>query len=367
MAMESAALFDVLLALSSGHLSLTDESHKVSALENRSTAILNLAKTISTPSDELSRHETNAAACLGFVIYEAGVGDCRAWYTHLKGAHQIIASTSAKSSGKLLEGPGAFKTSTEGQWILRNFAYHDVIGSITLRRRPLLNGDYLDGITDVVDSCVGVAVGLLAILARISCLDADTCHNWQTTTMDHQTQQYFITTSANLEQALLAWTCHPNAEPGLAALAYTYRNAALITLYRLIRNRLKTGYITSLDTHPSPSPSHPTPCPLETIQTKIQTQVSDTLTHLSNIPIGSEPESALLFPVFTIGGEARHEAQMEVVRTRLRHMAEKRHFRNLLQARWVLEDLWDLRSKANGVEADWTQIQDAAGVDLLLT
>lgn len=367
MAMESAALFDVLLALSSGHLSLTDKSHKVSALENRSTAILNLAKSISTPSDELTRHETNAAACLGFVIYEAGVGDCRAWYSHLKGAHQIIVSTSAKSRGKLLEGPGAFKTSTEGQWILRNFAYHDIIGSITLRRRPLLNGDYLDGITDVVDSCVGVAVGLLAILARISCLDADTSHHDQTTTEDNQSQQYFLTTSANLEKSLLSWTCHPSTEAGLASLAYTYRNAALITLYRLLRNRLQSGYITSLSTQPSPSPSPSTQTPLETIQTKIQTQVSGTITHLSNIPIGSEPESALLFPVFTIGGEARDEGQMEVVRTRLQHMAEKRHFRNLLQAKWILEGLWDVRKKTNCGDADWTLIQDAAGVDLLLT
>ena len=363
MAMESAALFDVLLALASGHLSLTDGSHTVSALENRSAAIRNLAKAISTPSHELARHETNAAACLGFVIYEAGVGDCRTWYTHLKGAHQIIVSTSAHSSGKLLQGPGAFKTSTEGQWILRNFAYHDIIGSITLRKRPLLNGDYLDGITDVVDSCVGVAAGLLSILARISCFDADTSFDSQTAADQHH-QHHFLTTSANLEQELLAWTCNPNTEPGLASLAYTYRNASLITLYRLLRNRLRSGYITSLD--PDPSPPSQTPTPIETIQTKIQTQVSDTLALLSIIPIGSEPESALLFPVFMIGGEARDEGQMDVVRTRLRHMAEKRQFRNLGQARWVLEELWDLR-RSDAVEADWTQVQDAVGVDLLLT
>lgn len=360
MAMESAPLFDVLLALASGHLSLTDEGHKVPALETRSTAIRSLGTAISTPSNQLARHETNAAACLGFVIYEAGMGDSNTWYTHLKGAHHIIASTSAYVGGRLVTGPEAFKTSTEGQWILRNFAYHDVIGSITLRKPPLLNGDYLDGITDVVDSCLGVAVGLLRILARISCLEGDVSLEGRCMDQTHAIQQRFLATYAELEEELFNWRCHPDAEPGLAALAYAYRNAALIALYRLMRGRLKTGYIGSLDGQTLRSDE------LEVVQEKIEAQVSDTIRHLANIPIGSAPESALLFPVFMIGGEARSQSQMDVVRTRLRCMAEKRQFQNLTQARQVLEDLWDMWT-THGGDADWTEIPAASAGGLLLT
>lgn len=355
MAMESAALFDVLLALASGHLSLTDETHKLTALEIRSSAIRNLATAISTPSYELIHRETNAAACLGFVIYEAGVGDNRSWYTHLKGSYHIIASTSAYSGGRLVEGPEAFKASPEGQWILRNFAYHDVIGSITLQKRPLLNGDYLDDMTNVVDSCLGVAVGLLRILGRISCLDVDTPLQ-EPTTADYAEQQQFLVTCAGIEQELFDWECRLDVEPGLAALAYAYRNATLICLYRLVRGRLKAGCISVVNNQT-----------VETVQAKIQTQVSDTIQRLADIPINSAPESALLFPVFMIGGEARDQTQMDIVRTRLQLMAQKRQFRNLSQARWLLEDLWDLWKTPHGADVDWTQIRAASGEDLLLT
>ncbi|KAH7011002.1 fungal-specific transcription factor domain-containing protein [Ilyonectria destructans] len=362
MAMESVALFDVLLAFASGHLSLTDESYKVAALETRSTAIRSLATAISTPSDQVACHETNAAACLGLVIYEAGVGDCRAWYTHLKGTQNIIKSTSAHSGGKLLNGPEAFKHSTEGRCILRNYAYHDVIGSITLQKTPLLRGDYLDGIADVVDSCIGVAAGLLCIIARIGFLGEETTIKDQTSDDEvREKLQQLQSASAEIEQELLSWHCHPDASPGLAALAYAYRTAALIVLYRLVRSRIRSSRAAALDFW---GPEADT---MDAIQTKIQGQVADTLEHVSEIPVGSAPEGALLFPVFIAGGEAIEQDHIDMVRSRLRLMARKRQFRNLSQARDVLEDLWDLRKMRQGVNADWTQILDASGEDLLLT
>ncbi|KAH6892629.1 fungal-specific transcription factor domain-containing protein [Thelonectria olida] len=229
MAMESAALLDVLLALAIGHMSLTDASHKVAALETRSTAISNLAAAIRVPSDQVAYHETNAAACLAFVIYEASVSDYRDWYTHFKGTQNLIMSTSARAGGKVFNGPEASKTTTEGQWILRNFAYHDIIGSVTLRKKPLINEDYLDGITDVVDSCLGVATDLLRI---------------ETALQDRATDEKLRVRRQNirdgykqLEQDLLHWHCHADADSRLAALAYAYRNAALIVLYRLLAER----------------------------------------------------------------------------------------------------------------------------------
>lgn len=362
MAMESAALLDVLLALASGHLSLSDESYKVAALEARSNAIRSLVMAINSPSDQVAYHEANAAACLGFVTYEAGVGDCRAWYTHLKGIQNIIESTSAYAGGKLLNGPEAFKHSTEGQWILRNFAYHDIIGSITLQKTPLLQGDYLDGITEVVDSCIGVAAGLLGILACIGFLGEKTIIT-RLTSDDRVREklQQLQCAYAEIERELLNWYYHPDASPGLAALAYSYRAAALIVLYRLVRSRIKSSRGAALDLW------GPEADAMDAIETKIQGQVADALEHVSEIPIGSAPEGALLFPIFIVGGESVEQDHIEMVRSRLRLMARKRQFRNLSQAREVLEDLWDLRKTREGVDVDWTQILESSGEDLLLT
>ena len=362
MAMESVALFDVLLALSSAHLSLSDESYKVSALETRSTAIRSLTSAISTPSNQMAHHETNAAACLGFVIYEAGMGDCKAWYTHLKGTQHVLKSTSAYSDGKLLNGPAAFKKSAEGQWILRNYAYHDIIGSVTLQKQPLLQGDYLDGITDVVDSCIGVAAGLLGIIARIGILTEETLVTNRTSDDEvRENMQQLRSAYADNEEELLSWHCHPHASSGLAALAYAYRAAVLIVLYRLVRSRLRSSSDAALD---SWGPEADT---IGAIQAKIQRQVFNLLERVSEIPVGSAPEGALLFPLFIVGGESVEQDHIDMVRSRLRLMARKRQFRNISQAREVLEDLWDLRRTNHGVNADWTQILDASGQDLLLT
>ncbi|KAH6983585.1 fungal-specific transcription factor domain-containing protein [Ilyonectria sp. MPI-CAGE-AT-0026] len=361
MAMESVAFFNSLLALTLGHMSLSDETYKVAALETRSTAIRNLAVALSNPSDRFACHETNAAACLAFLIYEAGVGDCRAWYTHLKGTHHVIVSASEYSGAKQVGGPEALKNSIEGQWVLRNFAYHDIIGSITLRKKPLLNSEYLVGITDVVDSCLGVAAGLLHIIARISCLEQET--ESPGPLLDDQAdarQQYFRSTYTQLEQELLSWRCHIEVSLGLEALAFAYRNAALIMLYRLMRYRLRTDHLLILESDPEIDA-------ITVIEAKIQAQVVDTLGYISQIPVGTPPESALLFPVFIVGGEALQQDEIDPIRTRLQLMAKKRQFRNLLHAREVLEDLWDLRKTRQGANADWTQILDASGEGLLLT
>ncbi|KAL6889970.1 hypothetical protein GGI43DRAFT_430679 [Trichoderma evansii] len=224
MAMKSVAPFYVLLAFASGHLSLGDESYKVTALETRSKAIRSLATAINTPSDQVAHHETNAAACVSFVIYEAGVGDCKAWYTHLKGTQNIIKSTSVYASGKLPSGPEAFKHSTEGQ-------------------APLLPGDYLDGITEEVDSSTSVAAGLLRIIACIEFLAEKTLIKERTLDDEAQEKLRQLQTSyAEIEQELLNWHCHPDASSELAALPYAYRAAALIVLYQLVHNHIKSSH-----------------------------------------------------------------------------------------------------------------------------
>lgn len=352
MAMESTVLSEFLLALATGHLAIIDKSQKVAALESRSAAISQLATAITAPSSDLSRHETKTAACLAFVIYEAGIGDHGAWYTHLKGTQHLIMSAEGRVGGRQLTGPQAFKTSTEGQWILRNFAYHDVIGSVTLGTTPLLSDEILDGITDVIDSCLGVATELLGVLAQISCLDKDHHANTDSESFQHKYSQ--------LEERLLSWQCHPDADVGLAALAYAYCDAILIVLYRMKRRRLRSERCFSMPDSISYDQA------LAEVQSKVQEQVVKGLQHISDIPVESAPESALLFPVFIIGGETLAQDQIDTVRTRLRHMTKKRQFRNLTRAWEVLEDLWEWRKTPLGANADWTQVLAASNQPQLL-
>lgn len=361
MAMESVALYSALLAFASRHLSLVDSSYEVTALETRSTALQNLFIAINTPSDQLTWHETNAAASLAFVIYEVGVGDCKSWYTHLKGTRNIIESTvTLSNSGQLLKGPEAFKTNPEGEWILRNFAYHDIIGSVTLRQKPLLDGNYLDNISDVVDSCLGVATELLPFIGQIITLDEDTnADSYQPSDESQRKPTKFQNTCVQLERKLQNWSCQNTTSPVLTSMAHAYRSAALILLYRLLRNKLNTESSTR---DPSPHRSIS-----DSLQAKVQAQVQDILLHVSEIPIGESPETGLLFPLFLAGGEAIEVSQIDSVRTRLERIVEKRRFQNVTKALEVLEELWGLRKGSRDESVDWTRILDARGCELLLT
>ncbi|KAK1977673.1 fungal-specific transcription factor domain-containing protein [Colletotrichum cereale] len=361
MAMESNVLYDALVAFASGHLSLSNESYRVAALKAHSTAISNLATALSAPQQDTTWYETKAATCLAFVIGEVCVGDNRGWSSHLHGAKSLIQSAVVNtSSGVVLRGPDVFKKSSEGQWILRNFAYHDIIGSITLRRRPLLDCSYLDGITDVVDTYLGVATDLLRHVATLSILDEETKLEPEFAAEEiSKRKALFHATCTKVEQDLQHWQCRHDAAPELAALAYAFRSAVLIVMYRLIRDRLTSegdgrdgGY---------------TATGWDILPTKIRTQVSNILRHVSDISIGSHTESAILFPLFLAGSEATEEGHMDAVRVRLQMTLQKRQFQNIARCLTILEDLWQRKQTAGGSRVDWTDILDETGEHLLLT
>lgn len=371
MAMESPALADALVAWASGHLSTVDHSYRITALEARSAALCALVKAISYASDDISCHETNTATCLVLLTSEVCLGYRTGWYNHLVGAKNIIMSARAPTGrGKqVLHGPEAFKKSPEGQWVLRNFAYHDILGSVTLGTNPLISGSYLEGITDVVDTYLGVASQILIFISDISCLDLT-----PTTAHDHHirrhayTDQDIISSQKSfsvIEHKLQYWRCQADTTPALAAVAYAYRSAALIYLYRWMRSRLRDYH--AFD-HSSSTLQDEMIC---TLHAKIRTEVSSTLGHISNVPVNGIPESALLFPLFLAGGEATDSSHIEMVRGRLRLILEKRHFQNVLRALEVLEEVWDRRQSSPDQEqnsdVDWKDILSRQGGGLLLT
>lgn len=378
MAMESKVLSEALVAWSSGHLASIDPSYETTALEARSIALHALAKSVASPTDSISCHETNTAACLVLLTSEICQGDRAGWYNHLLGAKHIIES--AKHTGlagqATITGPEVFKQSPEGQWVLRNFAYHDVLGSVTLGRPPLINAEYLEGITDVVDTYLGVASEVLTFISEASSHDHDAL--FAVSSLDEPLpltiqQQFATSLEAYLEvkQKLHDWRCDASAKPELAAVAYAYRSAALIHVYRRIRGllRLSRGMNHTIHTEEYMNGV------IMSISAGLRYQASQILAHVSKIPLNDIPESALLFPLFMAGGEvdATDASQLDVIRNRLRMILEKRNFINVLSALEVLEELWDRKRKhsaqINNLEsvADWEDVLEAQGGLLLLT
>lgn len=342
MAMESKALADSIIAWASGHLAATDESYGLVALETHSSAISALSSSLSSNQSDIALHETNAAACLVLLISEICRGDRAVWYNHLLGAKSIIESAQSGDHRSV----DAIKLSGEGQWVLRNFAYHDILASVTLGQPPLLNGTYLEGIIDVIDSCVGVATSILKILAEICALEHRvTTDDWS----DIDLRDEFL----RLEMQLAHWNCPAQVSPDLASVAYAYRSAAEIVLFRTCRNAFAHGYCpsTGLDEH--------------LCHNRIAQSVTSLLDAVAEIPLKSLAESALVFPLFIAGGDATIVEQQSMVRMRLQSTLELRQFQNITRALEILETLWVRRETIE--QADWKDVLAESGGGLILT
>jgi transcriptional activator protein UGA3 len=360
MAMESLTLRQALIALAAGHLALNNQTYKVLALEARSKALRSLADHVVAPNGDTKHFETNVAACLTFVIDDVGVATGQDWKNHMKAACHLITSAEITNGGKVLKGTDAFKTTAEGQWILRNFAYHDIIGSISSRQKLLLDGSYLVGIADVVDSYLGVATELLALAAVVRLLEEEERLDEDSPAeMKRQNEYRFFSVCSHLERRLKEWRCPEDTSTELAAVAHAYRCAILIVLYRAMRDRLCSNQCgdTNNASHARAFVFLPETC---------GHQVTQILDHISKIPVGSTSESPLLFPLFLAGGEATRPEDMAVVRYRLQNLWERRRFRNISRAITVLEDLWRRRLTGEP-NLDWTDLTATSGEGLLLT
>ncbi|KAK5055967.1 hypothetical protein LTR84_012517 [Exophiala bonariae] len=378
MAMESKVLSEALVAWSAGHLASVDQSYETTALEARSIALNALAKAVMSPADSISSHETNTAACLVLLTSEVCQGDRAGWYNHLMGAKHIIESAKCTglSSKAIITGPEVFKQSPEGQWVLRNFAYHDVLASVTLGRPPLINAEYLEGITDVVDTYLGVASEVLTFISEASSHGHDmlfAVSSPDEPVPETTKQQFAASLEAYLEvkQKLHDWRCDASAKPELAAVAYAYRSAALIHVYRRIRGLL---HLSQSMNHTIHSEEYMNGV-IASISAGLKFQAGQLLAHVSKIPLNDIPESALLFPLFMAGGEVDPTdiTLLDMIRNRLRMILEKRNFINVLSALEILEELWDRKTKhasqSSNLDtvADWEDVLKAQGGLLLLT
>ncbi|KAL1616470.1 hypothetical protein SLS54_008373 [Diplodia seriata] len=374
MATESPMLLNAIIAHSSSHLSLRDKSYEVLALQSRSNALSSLASSLSSTDRD---PELDLSCCLVLCSMESILGDTSKWYNHLVGASQIIRATSGTmyEDGQLSSDQLAqFFNTFEGRWLKRNFAYHDALHTVTMNTRPLISGYYWQAADDeAADSYFGLASRIIYVISEISVLNADmadasaafakeaskspsptsSCTTATSPTVvgedeakiledpeiqhvhrsdipqpepngQSQARSDFSSRAQRLEIELQEWTPPECQDVHLKAMAETYRNAALIHLYRVLRRHL--------------------PDLTQALNRKMATPVQGIVEAVEKMPVRCLPETTLLFPLFMAGGETDQAEQIRIIRQRMLDIVNYRHFHNVEVALTVLDELWRLRA-----------------------
>lgn len=377
MAMHDSALLNALIAWSSSHLSLRDTAFEQVAMQNRLTALQDLRLSLESSPENVESH---LAITLVLCSMESIMADNdKAWYLHLMGAAGIISSRTCiesefngTSSAKLLR---SFDDAHTGRWLLRNFAYHDILMAVALDREPLLPSHHFVQLDEgpVADSYFGLASEILNILYLITSLNQQVKHLQKgdsdvtgddllgfNTHNDYAHSQeslsYLLSEVASefesLELRLRQWKCPPSSDESLILLAESYRSSALLYLYRVVRRGL--------------------PDLEESLSLKTANEVAAVVSNIEKMPTRSLPECTLLFPLFLAGGEASKETHIKIIRHKMLDMIESRGFRNVEVALSVLEKLWRLNLERKALLAtkgtvDWLDIVARDGVLLSLS
>lgn len=358
MAMECSPLLNTIIACSSSHLALSRAEIGVLALEDRSSALTSFASSFA--NGRLSQ-ESSLAACLILTSMETIIGDTSAWYEHLVGAASIIKGT--LEVGKDDHVATRLQKTLEGRWLLRNFAYHDILASVTLDRQPLINGAYwMSDEGNVVDTYFGLATIPMAMLAKISILndilrkssssslqadDLEDAHN----SLDRRLMLDLVSEALHIENVLLQWHTAEAQDQSLVCLAESYRSAALIHLYRTLRHHGKQ--------------------PTSALSGKIAREIKTIIEQVNKMPIGCLPECTVLFPLFLAGGETSVDPEIQAIRARMQEMVRYRQFENVRIALEVLEEVWDVRSRTLPIDSarpyDWLHALERRGWKLALS
>lgn len=370
MAMHSPPLLNTLIAWSSSHLSLRDHSFQQVAIQNRCAALSDLRCALDSDPTNI---EANLAMSLVLCSLESIMADNgAAWYQHLVGAAGVISTNTSKtvldgsSSTELLK---PFDDAHSGRWLLRNFAYRDIVMAVARDQAPLLNSQHFLRLDDsrMPDSHFGLASEILVILSDITALNEEVKSVISMLSITAKHNLNFIDNAVStdesikeieaearfqsLETLLNQWICPSSPDSSLRLLAETYRSSALIHLYRSQRKAF--------------------PLQAEELSKKATAQAALIVETIEQMPTRSLPECTLLFPIFLAGGEATTESHIKVIRNRMLDMIESRGFRNVEVALSVLEKLWRLKiarkSAGSSVRVDWLDIVHQEGVELSLS
>jgi hypothetical protein len=280
------------------------------------------------------------------------------WYTHLTGAAGIIRRLQEDSDGSASAVLNNFRDKNGGQWLLCNFAYHDILMAVSLDTSTLLASDEFLALAKgaVADSYFGLAAEVISVIADIATLNAELkAQTDPISIIEAQAQALSLDQSlvlaSVLEKRLTQWVCSPSDDDGLVLLADSYRSSALIYLFQCIQRHM---------------PHH-----AANIPSKINFQVNKIVANIRQMPERCLPECTLLFPLFIAGAEATQQDQIMYIKEKMQSVIHSRSFKNVEVALSLLETVWRLRLERQETAFAgyiyWQEVARAQSLILALT
>ncbi|CZR32095.1 uncharacterized protein FPRO_02069 [Fusarium proliferatum ET1] len=324
MAFDCPVLLDAITALSSTHLAMCNPDFNDISLQHRGR-VLSAFRSSLDQDNSLTSEMRLAIAMVMCALETISDGTSVGWTCHVAGAAACLDSIRASRN-----------LSFEAKWLLRFFAYHDSLTSISLDRKPLLTGDYWmssdDALADPYCAYAPRIIFYLSEISVLSTIDSD----------EEMLQKAYV-----IANGLAEWKCKPGitSDEPLTLLSETYRSAALIYLESVLRKRFPQQIVA--DVIPGGTSTH-----VEAIST-----LSD------RIPHGAFAEISLLFPLFVAGSVAENARQASAIRSRLVAMNKWRRFKNADACVDVLDEIWSV----NGPRAvAWQDVTKHRGWNLAL-
>lgn len=262
--------------------------------------------------------ETTVACALVISTVEVIGGDTSRWLLHLQGAGHLISHLGAS---RLLR-------TTDGAFLLRYFAYHDIMASLSTGHRLLIDGAYWvqDANTTVgfADSFMGLAHHIFRHITDICAFVADTADLNSSSCSDRRSRDTLR--AEDIAHALRWQDLHlqvDSTDSHIEALVHhaeAFRFAALFYLYRHLLRFCDADAVYRL---------------------RIEDCVRQILRHVSHVPSNLFCEIGLLFPLFMLGIGSSDPSTTQYIQNRLTCIESWTKFKHIRRARELLQLLWD--------------------------
>jgi len=316
------------------------------------TTLEGLRKALADPEE--ANQDTTLATAIALSSYNIISSDVQHWRMHLDGARELILHRRRIATTPLRE-------DRRRSFLFKWFAYLDVIAGasgLTLKEHNYDSAvSLIEDVTDTprsptwepstFDTFTGFTERLLPMLLRIGKLAHEKRvaeRNFIDITQDPAFEAHLQTLETDLITAELdndAIVFPPNTraslEHQLRACNEAFHAAARLHLQRRLRN------MTSDEVRPI---------------------VEQVLKAIDQVPMGSEPEISLLYPLFSAGVEARGEWRQFALERMI--SMEKIGIGNVQRAKKVMLETW-AQSDLNGFsDVRWEDVMEGMGWDLSL-
>ncbi|OBT69992.1 hypothetical protein VE03_00640 [Pseudogymnoascus sp. 23342-1-I1] len=280
--------------------------------------------------------ESSVACALICSTAEVVSGDTKRWLVHLKGAGHLLNE---------LGGPENLRRTSDGRFLMRNFAYHDIMAAFSTGGRPIFRGLYwLDSSSFVSPDCLmGFAHGILGHMSDMCYFMADIRDQGPlapdgAASVIHEGER--IAQALRSQPLDICTTLNGTEHESLVYHAETYRFSALLHLYRFLSR------FTADDTAYS-------------MQMTECTQII--MRHIYQVPSNLSCEVGFVFPLFMVGVAcADDDASVTYIRSRLNNIERWTKFQHVARIRELLEMLW-----ASG-HTDWEGLLRTLGWQISL-